>query len=245
MTPEAILDVIVNACADRMLLSLKGGGYLLSRLSSANDPEPDRWRHVWQHHRIGYFDSEIKIPTSFYQALYGLDRVLIPANYNAIVFPITTYYACLKSIPAVIGFQLRSVSEPRQLSTFLIKDYESIYGRCFGLESAIPDVFNTREVFLTEGPMDALAMSRYKKNTISLMTNTLSEKTARILRRFAERFFFALDNDEEGEKGTLAGMDLVQRLGGVAVKINYGKAKDPALAVNSYPKDFETLITSI
>ena len=65
-------------------------------------------------------------------------------------------------------------------------------------------------ILLVEGHLDRDRMSLIFKNTLGVMTNSLSESQANILKLMTDKVYLMLDNDEAGKIGTLKSKKLLK-----------------------------------
>jgi len=112
-----------------------------------------------------------------------------------ILFPMTNAMGSLR------GFQVRSPDKD-------VKDYWKFYDLnadidaiFFGLDTAMPHIWETREVVLVEGIFDLFPVRRVFPNAICTGTARVSDLQTKFLKRYATDIKFILDNDEFGEAG--------------------------------------------
>lgn len=71
-------------------------------------------------------------------------------------------------------------------------------------------------ILLVEGHLDRDKMSLMFKNTLGVMTNSVSESQANLLKGLTDKIYLMLDNDDAGKIGTnkskkaLSGMNVVE-----------------------------------
>ncbi|MCL1814943.1 MAG: DNA primase [Treponema sp.] len=70
----------------------------------------------------------------------------------------------------------------------------------FALDLALPEIRQTKEVFLAEGYMDVLALHQGGiTNAVAPLGTSFTDDQAKLLKRWAEKVFFMMDNDEAGQ----------------------------------------------
>lgn len=117
---------------------------------------------------------------------------------GSIVLPLTNYAG------QAVGFQVRSLTE-KSYDTFVMKKHPE--GYFFGIGPNMETIWRTSEVWLVEGPLDALVFERLAfPNVVALATNAVSPLQATFLRRFVRRVNLLLDGDAAGRKGVASFM---------------------------------------
>lgn len=112
---------------------------------------------------------------------------------GCVVFPLTSYSG------TTIGFQVRSIRE-KSYDTFALKRRPE--GYFFGTSAAMQSIWETGEVYLLEGPGDALVFERLvAPNSLALTTSAVSKEQLRFLRRFVHTVNLVLDLDKAGRDG--------------------------------------------
>ncbi|AEF82243.1 DNA primase [Leadbettera azotonutricia] len=130
----------------------------------------------------------------------------------------------------------------------------------FAIDLALPEIRHTKEVYLVEGYMDAIAMHQAGiANTVAPLGTAFTDDQAKLLRRWAEKAILVFDSDGAGQAAVVKGILTCRRNGlscAVAVPTGEGEAalKDPAdilknygpealqKSVKCYINDFEYLI---
>ncbi|MDR0448536.1 MAG: DNA primase [Treponema sp.] len=70
----------------------------------------------------------------------------------------------------------------------------------FALDLALPEIRRTKELFLTEGYMDVIALHQGGiSNAVAPLGTAFTDEQAKLLRRWAEKVILMLDNDEAGQ----------------------------------------------
>lgn len=189
--------------------------YLRGRGSSAEQ---------WTRQRIGYvhgdFDVEPKIDPGHSDNCYSKERTgprcdscryrlwssewleeegkpkeqLIGRRIRgSIVLPLTSYTG------ALVGFQTRSITE-KNYDNFVLNRRPEAYA--FGLGPAVHHVWNSKSVWVTEGPFDHQVIERLvTPNVMALTTSSLGVLQMGFLKRFVRRIFWCGDLDKAGRDG--------------------------------------------
>jgi DNA primase len=72
----------------------------------------------------------------------------------------------------------------------------------FGTSSAIHSVWSSKEVWITEGPVDQLTIERLiTPNVLALTTNSVNRQQKKFLDRFIDLVYSCLDLDGAGRSG--------------------------------------------
>lgn len=150
--------------------------------------------------KLGYIPPEVWPP--FFSKDDGTDAEKFYLNKSKngyklkgkLLFPLTNPLGLYR------GFQVRTPSEET-------KDYWKFYtldsdidALFFGLKSAMPYIWETREVVLVEGIFDLFPIRRTFPNSICTGTARMSDLQIKFLKRYVDRITFALDNDEYGDR---------------------------------------------
>lgn len=97
----------------------------------------------------------------------------------------------------------------------------------YGLSYAAPAIKERGEVIVVEGQMDfLLAWQHGLKNVVAISGTAFTEDQLRLLKRYAKRLTFALDEDEAGLKATLKSTPLALALGFEVRKLIFPTGKD-------------------
>lgn len=104
----------------------------------------------------------------------------------------------------IIGFSGRSFDggDPKYLNSVdspIFKKGETLYLLNFSKE----EIRGSKKAIIVEGYFDAIALFENGiKNVVSSMGTSFTESQARLLKRFADTFYFFFDNDEGGSLGS-------------------------------------------
>jgi hypothetical protein len=218
-----VLNSLIKECQANFALNLKAGGYLGTRKIDIHDAV---------NYGVGVFDPTIKMVGTAIQCIPELKKVLIPNMYFSLVFPMTTFFG------RYYGIQLKSLAQPRTILTYDYKPYSNYYGNIFGLPVAMPAIWDSKEVVLVEGPIDAMAVSHIRKDVVASLTANIMPQTVAMLKRFANVVHIAFDNDDGGRDGTRKVVDLVVK-SGLSVNVIDYSGKDPAAALVANESKFK------
>lgn len=99
----------------------------------------------------------------------------------------------------VISFSTRSLNS--KYYSHFIEDYASFKGIFWGWKPALPYIWESKSVIITEGIFDLLSIANIRKNSICSLTRTLSEAQYSRISRYVNKVVLAFDMDEPGRKG--------------------------------------------
>jgi DNA primase len=72
----------------------------------------------------------------------------------------------------------------------------------FGLPDSMESIWETKEVFLTEGIFDMLTLKKIKNNCLSPLTANINSYQIEWLKRYVDRIFLLFDMDDKGKEST-------------------------------------------
>ncbi|MBL7662879.1 DNA primase [bacterium] len=143
---------------------------------------------------------------------------------DRIIFPIS------RSDGAVIalgGRVIKSDDAPKYINS----PESPIYAKrkaLYGLHKALPEMRNTREVFLVEGYFDVISMAvRGFSNTVATCGTSLTEDHVKVLKRFVDRVTLLFDGDQAGRKAAVKSFDLFLNSGLDVQVVFLDQADDP------------------
>lgn len=143
---------------------------------------------------------------------------------NRLVFPITSL------TPGCAGLVTRPLpveGEKRRYEVFAMMKTE-VYPVAFGLREALPAIWERKQVVITEGIFDALALMPHVPHVIAILMARPPETLKKFFERYVREVVSMLDMDEAGRKST----DILEaRLRGKVrvTALHYGE-KDPGAA---------------
>jgi len=112
---------------------------------------------------------------------------------KSIILPITSYTG------KTYGFQSRSLDK-KNYETYIIKRRPEAF--FFGIGENMDSIWSKKSIIITEGAFDQLIAERYiGRNSVAILTNTLSNNHAKFITRFTDNVVFCLDNDRAGLDG--------------------------------------------
>lgn len=101
----------------------------------------------------------------------------------------------------LVGFKLRTPDEEQKDYSVYRLESAKKHAVFFGFRQAMRAIWETKEVFLVEGPFDLFPMARIRPQSISVGTSRLMGRQREFVRRFVDKVFFAFDADEQGKAG--------------------------------------------
>ncbi|MBD3280468.1 DNA primase [Candidatus Dojkabacteria bacterium] len=130
----------------------------------------------------------------------------------------------------VVGFSGRQLVKsdygPKYLNspeTLVYKKKETMYG----LFQARDAIRKQNYVVLVEGNVDILSSHRVGvENIVCPLGTALTLEQCKLIKRYADKIYFALDTDEAGEKAMIRGLALAQEAGLEAYALEIGKYQD-------------------
>lgn len=187
LTSDSFLDDIVEAGIENLGESDQALGYLEDR--GVDSKQIDAFQ-------IGYFppDHDYEIETSSSE-VYRFERKFPSLSFitGKVILPVKD------PLGNIVGLHTRSPShENKDYMKFYLQSSKSS-PRFFGVEQAMPSIWETGEVYICEGLFDLFPLQRIHSNTICTLTAKISYNQTKFLKRFADTVKFAFDNDEQGE----------------------------------------------
>lgn len=129
--------------------------------------------------KLGYYTKNL-----FYEKKFGIPNFFS----SAVVLPI------FDDMLHPVGFELRSIKSKAHF-----KHYGKGRYHFFGMtDECLDEIYKTKTVFLTEGTFDKIALSLWKPNVLSLMTNKISDKHLKFLKRYVKNIYLCFDWDKWG-----------------------------------------------
>ncbi|MDR1143809.1 MAG: toprim domain-containing protein, partial [Spirochaetaceae bacterium] len=113
----------------------------------------------------------------------------------------------------------------------------------FALDMALPEIRNTREVYLAEGYMDVIALHQAGvTNAVAPLGTAFTEDQAKLLRRWAEKVNVMLDSDEAGQNAAIKAILSCRKSGLDCTVVSFrdffkgeaGIPKDPAEILHKF-----------
>jgi DNA primase len=136
------------------------------------------------------------------------------------------------------GRTLKKNEEPKYLNSpesVIFRKGKNLYG----LDKSKNEIKKEKNVIIVEGYMDLISLYKHSvKNVIASLGTAFTLDQARILKRYAEIFYFCLDNDEAGRIATKRAFELLTPLELNCQAITgLSPYKDPDEFINNKGKD--------
>ena len=152
---------------------------------------------------------------------------------NRLVFPLTDAYG------RAIGITGRTLDK-KGFKNFVL-DEAKFTGFFFGLDLALPYIYEQNKVYVVEGYMDVIAMRKVFPNTVATNTSGISETQYNYLRLYCDNIITMFDGDKAGSYGT----DKAEEMFPNIKRASLGKYSDPATCYEHLSlKDFKTFVSS-
>jgi DNA primase len=141
---------------------------------------------------------------------------------NRIMFPVFDYSG------RVIGFGGRVLddSKPKYLNSpesLIFQKGINLYGLNFALKNKSNRIF-----IIVEGYMDCISLHQYGiTNVVASLGTALTERQAKLLRRYADKIIMAYDADGAGQAATIRGMEILRKEGLDVRIMSMPSGKDP------------------
>ena len=152
---------------------------------------------------------------------------------SRLIFPI------LDTRERVIGFGGRVLDN--SLPKYVNSPENALYHKgsnLYGLNVAKKETLN--EIIIVEGYMDTVALHKSGiNNAVASLGTALTEKQAKLLKKYAPTIVISYDQDEAGQKATLRAIDILGKEGlkVKVLKLDHKDAKDPDEYINKYGKE--------
>ena len=130
---------------------------------------------------------------------------------NRIIFPI------FNSRGEVLAFGGRIIDDEINQPKYLNSPDTMVYDKSdnlYGLNWAKHTMRKEDDAIIMEGYTDVLTAHIYNiKNTVASLGTSLTQKQARLLKRYVSKVYIAYDSDTAGAKATLRGLDILKKEG--------------------------------
>ncbi len=130
---------------------------------------------------------------------------------NRIIFPI------FNSRGEVLAFGGRIIDDEINQPKYLNSPDTMVYDKSdnlYGLNWAKYPMRKEDDAIIMEGYTDVLTAHIYNiKNTVASLGTSLTQKQARLLKRYVSKVYIAYDSDTAGAKATLRGLDILKKEG--------------------------------
>ena len=203
---------------------------------------PSGWDSLCQHLRErGYRDEELVAAGLAVEGERGLRDLF----HQRIMFPITDMRG------RVVGFGGRSLpiegqeeAQPKYLNTpqTAVFDKGSLL---YALDKAKEEIRRQGLAVIVEGYTDAIAAHQHGfPNVVASMGTALTERQARLLKRFSRDVVLALDADTAGQEATLRAVEYQDILGRDIRVVILPEGRDPDEVIRSDPENWPALLAS-
>lgn len=156
-----------------------------------------------------------------------------------LIFPI------LDTRERVIGFGGRVLD--KSLPKYVNSPENALYHKgsnLYGLNVAKKEILN--EIIIVEGYMDTVALHKSGiTNAVASLGTALTEKQAKLLKKYAPTVVISYDQDGAGQAATLRAIDILAKedLKVKVLKLDHDDVKDPDEYINKYGKErFENCV---
>lgn len=111
---------------------------------------------------------------------------------NAIVFPL------YNMVGKPVALEFRTIKKKFHFKFIpdQTKDIETFF---FGLPQALEAIWETKTIYIAEGPSDALTMHKALPNVVASSTAGLTTKQLSFIKRYVDKVIFVYDNDKTGK----------------------------------------------
>ena len=223
-----------------------------SALQYLNDRGVDNY--LIDKYKIGYFPQNLSILSKYVNFDLLKAKNIIRTNgtsdfseYHSLIFPIYNEYN------EVVGISGRTILDSSTIETLNIPKYKnSSYKKSkvlYGLNFSEQKIIDSGHVFVVEGYMDQISMFKNGiENSVAICGTAFSKDHYLKLRRYCDKIYFILDNDDAGYKSSVSihnkfskyGLDLKFlkcKLDSVKDIDEYFKYK----SLSSFKKDFKII----
>jgi len=203
---------------------------------------PSGWDSLCQHLRErGYRDEELVAAGLAVEGERGLRDLF----HQRIMFPITDMRG------RVVGFGGRSLpiegqeeTQPKYLNTPQTAGFDK-GSLLYALDKAKEEIRRQGLAVIVEGYTDAIAAHQHGfPNVVASMGTALTERQARLLKRFSRDVVLALDADTAGQEATLRAVEYQDILGRDIRVVILPEGRDPDEVIRSDPENWPALLAS-
>ncbi len=144
---------------------------------------------------------------------------------NRLIFPVSDEQN------RVVGFSARTVETNFEGGKYINSPETPIFKKnrlLYGLNLARKEVEDKKFAIICEGQFDVIAFYRaFYPMAVAPMGTAFSEEQARILGRYCEKIFLALDSDEAGIKAALRNIEILLPLNFQILVLRFPEKEDP------------------
>ena len=142
----------------------------------------------------------------------------------------------------IVGFAGRILTKDAKSAKYINSPETLIYHKShtlYGLNLAKTEIRKQKFVIITEGEVDVISSRQAGiKNIVAIKGSALTEDQLRLLRRYTDTFYLALDMDLAGDAAMRRGIKLADIAGTTIKVIQLTHGKDPDEAVRYDPETF-------
>ena len=117
----------------------------------------------------------------------------------------------------IIAFGGRAMKDDTSTPKYINSPESIIYKKrdtLYGLNLALPEIKNTKTVYIAEGYMDVIALYQAGiKNAVAPLGTSFTEEQAKLLKRWADNIILFFDTDQAGEKAAYAAIMISRKCG--------------------------------
>lgn len=150
-----------------------------------------------------------------------------------VMIPITD----IKGKVVAFGGRALGDEQPKYLNTsdtLVFKKGEML----FNMDKAHQEIRKEEYAIIVEGYMDAISLyASGILNVVASLGTAFTANQAKLLMRYAKRFYFCYDSDEAGQTATVRALSIAANLGAEIFVINIPDGKDPDEFVRKHGKD--------
>ena len=195
------LGKLIDICHSNLLKSSESIKYLSDRGLDS---------YIIKKYKLGYFPQNLSKLSEYVNFDLLKSKNIVRANgssdfaeYHSIIFPIFNEYG------DAIGISGRATLDSDTLSNLSIPKYKnSSYKKSnvlYGLNNSIECISEKKCAFVVEGYFDQIAMYKNNiKNSVAICGTAFSKGHYMKLRRFCDRIYFVLDNDDAGYRSSIS-----------------------------------------
>lgn len=154
-----------------------------------------------------------------------------------LTFPLINEYSKL------VGVGLRVIEETDKHYRFTKLFFQDSPGYLYGINLALPHMYASKSVLVTEGVFDVLAVQPYFPASVGLLTSSLTQANLAFLKRYVKHIFYAPDNDSAGDSARDKALKYVSRDFDVTM-VNI-PAKDLSAWREKDPDDFSNYFNNL
>lgn len=210
--------------------------------------------YIINKYKIGYFPQNLSILSEYVNFDLLKAKNIIRTNgtsdfseYHSLIFPILNEYR------EVIGISGRTILDPNTIHTLGIPKYKnSSYKKSkilYGLNFSEKNIVEKGHAFVVEGYMDQISMFKNGiDNSVAICGTAFSKEHYLKLRRYCDKIYFVLDNDDAGYRSSISIHNKFSKYG---INLKFLKCKLDSVkdideyfqcnSLSSFKKDFKII----